>query len=110
MSVIPSDIAKELLELTQTNRKGVEALFDAETNLAQAEYDLDKIEAQAFLDATGSVAERQARAKLLAADARFARDLAKAQVNRVRTKIRGIESEIMAQATMSKIMQAEMKL
>ena len=36
MFVIPSDIAKELLELTQTNRKGVEALFDAETNLAQA--------------------------------------------------------------------------
>ena len=70
MSVIPSDIAKELLELTQTNRKGVEALFDAETHLAQTEYDLDKIEAQAFLDATGSVAERQARAKLLAADAR----------------------------------------
>jgi hypothetical protein len=41
---------------------------------------------------------------------RFERDLAKAQVNRMRTKIRQIESELMAQATMSKILQAEMKL
>ena len=108
--MIPSDIARELLELTQTNKKGVEALYEAEANLSQAEYDLDKIEAQAFLDATGSVAERQARAKLLAADARFARDLAKASVNRIRTKMRTIESELMALATASKLMQAEMKL
>ena len=108
--MIPSDIARELLELTQTNKKGVEALYEAEANLSQAEYDLDKTEAQAFLDATGSVAERQARAKLLTADARFARDLAKASVNRIRTKMRTIESELMALATASKLMQAEMKL
>lgn len=108
--MIPSDIAKELLELTQVNRQGVEALYDAEANLARAELDLDKTEAGAFIQATGSVAERQAQAKLDAAEARFQRDLAKAQVNRIRTKIRAIESEIMAQATMAKIMQAEMKL
>lgn len=108
--MIPSDIAKELLELTQVNRQGVEALYDAEANLARAELDLDKTEASAFIQATGSVAERQAQAKLDAAEARFQRDLAKAQVNRIRTKIRAIESEIMAQATMAKIMQAEMKL
>jgi hypothetical protein len=35
--VIPSDIARELLELTETNKKGVDALFDAETNLAERE-------------------------------------------------------------------------
>jgi phosphatidate phosphatase APP1 len=35
--VIPSQIAKDLVELTQTNRKGVEALYEAETDLAQAE-------------------------------------------------------------------------
>mgnify|MGYP007071591851 CR=1 FL=1 len=92
------------------NRKGVEALFEAEESLARAEHDLDTTEAKAFLMATGSVAEKTAKAKLDAAQARLERDLARATVNRVRTKLRVIESEIMAQATMSKLMQAEMKL
>ena len=110
MFVIPSQIAKDLVELTQTNRKGVEALYEAETELAEAESALDRCEAQQFLDATGSVAERQARAKLECADIRFDRDLAKARVNRIRTKMRSIESELMALATAAKILQAEMKL
>ena len=110
MCVIPSEIAASLSELTQTNREGVQALYEAEVNLAGAELALDKGEAGAFIHATGSVAERQAQAKLESAELRFERDLAKAQVNRIRTKIRQIESELMAQATMSKIMQAEMKL
>lgn len=106
----PSDIIQELQELTATNKKGVEALYEAETNLARTEFDLDQAEASAFISATGSIAERSAVAKLESSEARFERDLAKAQVNRVRTKLRVIESAIMAQATMSKIMQAEMRL
>jgi hypothetical protein len=108
--VIPSQIAQELSELTATNRKGVEALYEAEVILARAESDLDKAEASAFIHAAGSVAERQAHTKLACSELRFERDLAKASVNRIRTKIRQIESELMAQATMAKIMQAEMKL
>lgn len=106
----PLDIIRELQELTATNQKGVEALYEAETNLAGMELELDKTEAGAFISAAGSIAERTALAKLESADARFRRDIAKAQVNRVRTKLRTIESAIMAQATMSKLMQAEMKL
>jgi hypothetical protein len=108
--VIPSQIAKDLLELTQTNRKGVEALYEAEVDLARAESDLDKAEAGTFVQAAGSVAERQAVAKLESSELRFERDLAKAKVNRIRMKIRSIESELMALATASKILQAEMKL
>ena len=106
----PSEIILELQELTATNKKGVEALYEAETNLAGMELDLDKTEASAFISAAGSIAERTAIAKLESAEARFQRDIAKAQVNRVRTKLRTIESAIMAQATMSKLLQAEMKL
>jgi rRNA-processing protein FCF1 len=108
--VIPSEIVQELAELTATNKKGVEFLAEAEIALARAEHLLDTKEAQSFLDSSGSVAERQAKAKLSAADARLDRDLAKAEVNRIRTKLRVIESAIMAQATMSKLMQAEMRL
>ena len=105
-----SEIVQELAELTAENKKGVEALYEAESNLAGLENALDKAEATAYLGGTGSVAERQAAAKLSCAEIRFDRDIAKAQVNRVRTKLRVIESALMARATMSKLMQAEMKL
>jgi hypothetical protein len=107
---VSQQVIVELQELTAMNRKGVEALYEAEISLARAEADLDKAEAGAFISGSGSVAERQAHAKLACSELRFDRDLAKAQVNRIRMKLRTIESEIMAQATMSKIMQAEMKL
>jgi hypothetical protein len=107
---VSQQVIVELQELTAMNRKGVEALYEAEISLARAESDLDKAEAGAFISGAGSVAERQAHAKLACSELRFDRDLAKAQVNRIRMKLRTIESEIMAQATMSKIMQAEMKL
>jgi len=88
----------------------VEALYEAEASLARAESDLDKAEAESFISSTGSVAERQAIAKAATADIRFERDICKAQVNRIRTKLRVIESTIVAQSTMAKIMAAEMKL
>jgi hypothetical protein len=108
--MMPSEIISGLAELTALNRKGVEALFTAEQELAEAEHELDLVEARAFLSADGSVAERQAKAKLEAAEARLARDLARAGVTRIKMKLRGVESEIMSLATMAKIAQAEMKL
>lgn len=108
--MLPSQIMSELAELTQLNRKGVEVLFEAETELAEAEHKLDTIESKAFLAAQGTVADRQALARLEASDARLERDIAKAKVNRVKTKLRVVESEIMSVATRAKMMQAEMKL
>lgn len=103
-------IQELLQELTADGRRGVPALYEAEERLAHAEHALDNLEAKAFLDSEGSVAERNARARLSSADARLARDLAKAQVNRVKMKLRMIEQEMMAAATASKLLQAEMRL
>jgi len=108
--MMPSEIITSLAELTALNRKGVEALFAAEQDLAEAEHELDMMESQAFLTADGSVAERQAKAKLESAEARLARDLARAGVSRIKMKLRGLESEMMSLATMAKLQQAEMKL
>ena len=99
--MMPSEIITSLAELTALNKKGVEALFAAEQDLA---------ESKAFLTADGSVAERQAKAKIEAAEARLTRDLARAGVSRIKMKLRGIESELMAVATMAKLHQAEMRL
>lgn len=106
----PQQIVSDLLQVIEQIRKGAQALYEAEVKLAEAENDLDLVEQRAFLGADGSVAERTAKARLEAAESRFQRDLAKAQVNRIRVKIKGLESELMAQATISKLVQAEMKL
>ena len=108
--MIASEIVKELYELTQENRKGIEFYAEAMDTLARCENQLDKIEANALINAEGPVIERQAKAKLASAEARLERDLAKAQVERVRAKLRMIDSSIMAQATAAKMVQAEMKL
>ena len=106
----PQVIVTGLQELIEMSRKGSEALYEAELTLARHEFDLDRVEAGAFLSAEGNVAERQATAKLAASETRFQRDIARAQLNRVRAKIKGIEGELMAQATIAKMVQAEMKL
>ncbi len=78
--------------------------------LAEAENRLDLIEQRAFIKAQGTVADRTALARLEAADARLERDLAKAKANRVRVKIKALETSIMATATQAKLIQSEMKL
>ena len=108
--MIASEIVRELYELTQENRKGIEFYAEAMDTLARCENQLDKIEAHALINAEGPVIERQAKAKLASSEARLERDLAKAQVERVRAKLRMIDSSIMAQATAAKMVQAEMKL
>ena len=59
---------------------------------------------------SGTVADRQAHARIEAGEVRLQRDLRKAEANRIRVKIRSLESSIMAAQTQAKLLQAEMKL
>lgn len=101
---------QELQRLISLSEKGTSAIYDAEIKLAEAENNLDLIENRAFIKASGSVAERQALAKLDSAQARLERDIAKAELNRVRVKIKSIEQAIMATQTMSKLTELEARL
>lgn len=105
----PLEIQKNLAELTQENSRGHEALYAAEVALAEAEHELDLIEQKAFIRHQGTVADRQANARLEAADARLQRDLRKAEATRIKMKIRAIESALMASATQAKLIQAELR-
>lgn len=107
--MLPSQIVEEIARLTQENSRGAEALFQAESDLAQAEYELDTIEQKAFIKAEGTVADRTALARLESAEARLQRDLKRAQLNRIKTKIKTIETSLMALGTQVKLIQAEMK-
>ena len=106
----PLEIQKQLAELTAENSKGADALYEAEVKLAHAENELDLIEQRAFIKNQGTVADRTALARLEAAEARLQRDLAKAQANRIRVKIKGLETAIMAAATQAKLIQSELKI
>ena len=108
--MLPSELIQELASLTAENKKGVEALYAAEVALAQAEHDLDLVEQKSFIKAQGTIADRTALSKLEAADSRLQRDLRKAEANRIRMKIKALESNLMAVATQAKLIGVETRL
>tara|TARA_R110000868_G_scaffold275302_1_gene535035 strand:+ start:3996 stop:4382 length:387 start_codon:yes stop_codon:yes gene_type:complete len=109
-SQMSSEIAKQISGLIAENQKGGNALHEAEVKLAHAENELDLIEQRAFIKHEGTVADRTAMARLAAAEARLQRDLRKAEANRIRVKIRSLESSLMALGTQVKLIQSEMKI
>ena len=108
--ITPQTINEEISTLIGENSRGVTAVFQAEQKLAEAEYDLDTTEQRAFLAADGSVAERTATAKIAAADKRLQRDLARAEFNRVKLKLKAVESALMAAATQAKLLGVESRM
>lgn len=108
--MLPSEILTELKRLTTELSKGYEALYEAEVELAEAEQLLDTTEQKAFINAQGTVADRTALARLESVENRFSRDLARARVNRVKTKIRSLESTLTASQSMARLVESEMKL
>lgn len=107
--MIPSQITEEIARLIRENQRGADALYEAEVALAEAEHELDLIEQKAFIKTQGTVADRTALSKLESADARLQRDLRRAELNRIKVKIKIIETSLMAIGTQVKLMQAEMK-
>ena len=103
MEPTPDNVITELQRIQRDLDKAPEALSNAEVKLAEAEAHLDKTEALAMLRSeAGTIAEKQAIARLEAADARLSRDLARAELNRVKTKIKTLESASVATAVIAK--------
>ena len=105
----PTDIQRQLADLIAENQKGATALFEAERLLAEAEYELDTTEQKAFIRAEGTVRDREALSRLEAAEKRLQRDLRRAELNRIRIKIKSIETALMALATQAKLIQSELR-
>lgn len=86
--------------------KGVNALYEAERKLAEKDAAYDRAVSQAFLDNQGTVADRQAVAKIQSTDAKFEADLARAEYNRIKLKMRNLSD----QATMTAVMAKQVEL
>lgn len=87
--------------------KGIQALHDAELKVAELDAAYERALAAAFIDNQGSVAERQAVAKMVAADHKLALDIAKAEQNRIKAKLRAIDSAQVAVSVISRLVEME---
>jgi hypothetical protein len=107
--ITPSHIVQELQRITQEMDKGANALYDAECKMADAESAYDRAVSLAFINNAGTVADRQAVAKLQAVEEKLKADLAKAEYNRVRTKLKTLSDQATMMAVISKNVEIQWK-
>ena len=100
--ITPGHIVQELQRLTSEMDQGANALYDAECKMADAEATYDRTFSLAFINNSGTVADRQAVAKLQAVDEKLKADLAKAEYNRVKTKLKTLSDQATMMAVISK--------
>lgn len=99
----PDNIIDNLVDIRNQADAGIRAQYEAEVKVAKLELEADTIEAKALIEADGNVAHKQAIAKIKSADARLEADLARAEYNRIRIKLRHLElaqSSLQTQAKM----------
>lgn len=105
----PSQVVAELNRLMGEQQRGIEALHDAELKVAQADLAYERELAAAFLKNQGSVADRQAVAKLAASNHKLALDIAKAELNRIKAKLRSLDSAQVSVSVIAKLVEAEFR-
>ena len=98
----PGQIVEELQRISKEMEKGASALYDAEVKLADAEATYDKSVSLSFLNSQGTVADRQAVAKLQAVDEKLKADLARAEFNRVKMKMKVLSDTATMTAVISR--------
>ena len=101
----PDSVIGELVAIRAEASKGADALYRAEVKLAEAMLAADKKEASALIAAEGTVVDRQAIAKLKSADERLAADIAKAEMNRVKTKLKILSEQQMSVQTEARMVE-----
>lgn len=105
-----TELISELRHIQTEAAKGVGVTYDAEVRLADAENAYERTLQLAFMNAEGNVAERTAISRLQAADARLKADLAKAELNRCRLKMKTLEQAQMSLQTQSRLIETELKV
>lgn len=105
-----SQVIQELRRIQIEASKGAQALYDAEVALAEADSEADMAYQKAFIRASGSVELRKAIASVESSEARFKADISKAEVNRIKTKLKQLELAQMSTQTIARQIEAEMRL
>ena len=103
----PKQVIRELEKIRLQSEQGISLLAEAEVKYLELASAADKIEATELLSAQGTIVDRQAVAKLKAMNSRFEADLAKAELNRIKAKIRHLSESQMAVMAAGKLIQIE---
>lgn len=102
-------IIQELGHIRAEVQKGIGVLYDTECQLADAENAYERELQLAFINAQGTIADRTAISRLQAADKRLQADLKKAEHNRVKAKLKALETAQMSIQTSARLMETELK-
>ena len=102
-------VVAELRHIQTEVQRGIAALYDCECKLADAENAYDRELQLSFMNAQGTVADRTAVSRLQASEKRLLADLAKAEYNRVKAKLKALEMAQMSLQTQSRLMETELK-
>lgn len=101
----PDSIIADLVEIRRKAAEGVEVQFAAEEELVRLTLAAERAEALALLEAQGTVVDRQATAKILSEEERLAADLAKAKLNRVKTRLKQLSEAQMNVQTQARMVE-----
>lgn len=105
----PQDVIRELGALREQAELGAKVLAEAETKLVQLELAADKQESLVFLEAQGSVADRNHVARIKSIDQREAAELAKVEVNRIKMKLKQLSEAQMNVQTQARMVELQWK-
>lgn len=105
----PLGIVGELHRIRTEVARGISVLYDAECKLADAENAYERELQLAFINAQGTVADRTAISRLQASEKRLQADLARAEWNRVKAKLKALETAQMGIQTSARLMETELK-
>lgn len=106
---MPMGVVAELRHIQTEVQRGIAALYDSECKLADAENAYERELQLAFMNAQGTVADRQAISRLQASEKRLLADLAKAEFNRVKAKLKALEMAQMSLQTQSRLIETELR-
>ena len=109
-SYSPNQVIQELRRIQAEASKGAQALYDAEVALAHADSEADLAYQKSFIRAEGSVELRKAIASVESAEGRLQVDLRRAEVARIKTKLKQLELAQMSTQTIARQLEAEMRM
>jgi hypothetical protein len=106
---MPMGVVAELRHIQTEVQRGIAALYDSECKLADTENAYERELQLSFMNAQGTVADRQAISRLQASEKRLLADLAKAEFNRVKAKLKALEMAQMSLQTQSRLIETELR-
>ena len=105
----PQQVISALASIRAESDRGLKLLQDAETNQVQLELAAERLDAAAYLEATGTDTHRKTVAKVASMDAREAAELAKVRVNYIKTKLRHLSEATMSIQTSARMVELDWK-